>query len=111
MGIENFGTIENIQGRASAPRQLADSEDISGGVEAQLGNYSRLTLFLDVEGAVDIEIEFSPDGENWYSPVTDSPISYDSATTDVLEIGYVADRLRLTATDGTTVSAQVYEVV
>ena len=111
MGIDTFGEIEQIKSRASQDRQLADSEDISTGAETAIGNVSAWTLFLDVEGQIDITLEFSPDGDNWYTPEGESPLSYDSATTDVLEIGYDVAAVRLTGSNGTNVTAQTFEVV
>ena len=111
MTIYTEGEISQIGGRATRDRQLANSQDISGGVTTTIGNVTAWTLFLDVEGSVDITLELSPDGENWFEPDKDSPITYDTATTDVLEIGYDVAAVRLTGSNGTNVTAQTYEVV
>lgn len=87
---------------------LANSEDISGGVSTSLPDAEKHTLFIDVDGAVDVTVELSPDGgTNWFEPGGDSPLSYSGATTDVVLIEYVADSIRLTGDNTTAVSATV----
>ena len=112
MGIDTFGSVEQIKSRATRDRQLANGEDISTGVTATIGNVSKFSLFIETAGAVNITIEFSPDGgSNWYTVQSDSPLEYGGAVTDSIEIGIAADKIRLTGSNTTNVTAQLYEVV
>lgn len=87
-------------------------EDISGGVEAKIGNVDSVTLFLDAAGAVDVTVEFSPDGgTNWFSPRDESPVSFAGANGEIVHIEYNADRIRLTGSNTTGVEAAIREVV
>jgi len=118
MPIRNLGTIEQLRGRRAADSQLADSEDISDGVEAEIGDVAYLTLYLAVESAIDVTVELSPDGgSTWYEPggakttPGESPISFDNAATEILSLGYQPTAIRLTGSNNTAVSAQLREVV
>jgi len=86
---------------------IADAEDISGGVEAELSNYDRWTLYVHVAGAIDITVELSPDGGTTWYEIDESPYSYGGVTDDTEEFGYDADRIRLTGSNATNVTAQV----
>lgn len=87
-------------------------QDISGGVGAKVGNVDSVTIFLDTAGAVDVTVEFSPDGgTNWYEPAGESPVQFSSAGTDLVHVEYNVDRVRLTGSDTTGVKAQLREVV
>ena len=82
------------------------SADISGGVEAELGNYRRWTLYLHADGAIDVNIYLSPDGSNWYQP-DESPVSFEGAGDKVIEMGYDAYKIKLVGSNTTLVTAQV----
>lgn len=112
MSLETLTKIEELKDRFASNSQLADSEDTSGGVETAIGDVQSYSLFLDVGGAVDLTVKLSPDGgETWYEPRDESPISFGGANTDVYWFEYDADRLRLTGSNDTPVSAQIREVV
>lgn len=112
MALSSNGEITELKSRGGSTDKFADAEDISGEVETPIGNVSKLTLYLETAGAVNIAVEFSPNGgTDWYSAVGESPLEYGSATTDIVEIGYSADRLRLTGSNGTAVTAEIHEVV
>jgi len=86
---------------------IADAEDISGGVTASLANFDRWTLLIHVGGAIDITVEVSPDnGTTWYE-IPESVLSYSAATDDVLNLGYDATDIRLTGSNTTSTTAQV----
>lgn len=90
----------------------AVQQDISGGVETDVSNVDAVTIYLDVAGAVNVTVEFSPDdGANWYEPAAESPVEFSSAGTDLVHVEYNVDRLRLTGSDSTGVKAQIREVV
>lgn len=86
---------------------ICDAADISGGVTAELSNYSRWTLYIHVAGAIDITVELSPDGGSTWYEIPESALSYSAAADDVLEMGYDATRIRLTGSNATNVTAQV----
>jgi len=112
MVVETSTEIEELKGRLASASQLADSEDTSNGVETVIGDVQSYTLFLDVGGAVDLTVELSPDGgETWFEPRDESPISFGGSNTDVYWFEYDADRLKLTGSNDTPVSAQIREVV
>jgi hypothetical protein len=112
MSLETLTKIEELKGRFASDRKLADSEDTSEGVETSIGDVASYSLFLDVEGAVDLRVYLSPDGgETWYEPRDDSPISFGGENTDIYWFEYDADRLRLVGSNNTPVTAQVREVV
>jgi len=111
MPVQTSTEIETLNGRLGEDRQLADEEDISGGVETEISDVTTFTLYLDVAGAVDLTVELSPDGGTWYEPRTESPVSFDGADTDIYLMRYDATAIRLTGSNGTDVTAQVREVV
>ncbi|AXG09479.1 hypothetical protein [Haloplanus rubicundus] len=112
MSLETLTKIEELKGRFASDSQLADNEDTSGGVETSIGDVASYSLFLDVEGAIDLRVYLSPDGgETWYEPREESPISFGGSNTDVYWFEYDADRIRLVGTNDTPVTAQVREVV
>ena len=85
---------------------ICESADISGGVEKEVGNYRRWTLYIHAEGAIDVTIKLSPDGANWYEP-DESPISFSAAGDKVIEMGYDAYKVKLTGSNTTPVTAQI----
>jgi len=111
MPVQTSTEIETLNGRLGEDRQLADAEDISGGVETEISDVTTFTLFLDVNGAVDLTVELSPDGDSWYEPRTESPVSFSGENTDIYLMRYDATAIRLTGNNGTAVTAQVREVV
>jgi hypothetical protein len=110
MGLD---TLVEFTGRTAGTAGLTTGqEDISEGVEAEVGNVDSVTIFLDVAGAVNVTVEFSPDGgTNWYQPAGESPIEFTEASTDVVHVDYNVDRIRLSGSDATAVKAQLREVV
>jgi len=85
---------------------ICSSADISAGVEAEIGNYKRWTLYIHADDAIDITIQLSPDGSNWYEP-DESPVSFDAAGDKVIEMGYDAYKIRLIGSNTAAVTAQV----
>jgi hypothetical protein len=111
MALETDTDIRSLKGREQTRRELADTEDISSGVEEPVGNVSAFTLFIEVAGSVNITVEFSPDGgETWYQPRNESPLKFSEANTDLVFVDYVADAVRLTASNSTNVTAELREV-
>ena len=106
MGLDT--EVEKIKARGASGTALTDgAEDISDGVEASLstgtGAASSATLFIATDGAVELTIEFSPDGETWREPGDESPIGFDAAGEDVAFIDYDAAAVRITASNDTPV--------
>ena len=107
MGLD--AEVEKIKARGASGTSLTDgAEDISEGVEATLstgtGAASSATLFIKTEGAIELTIEFSPDGSVWYEPTAESPIVFDGADEDVAFIEYDAAAIRVTGSTTTAVN-------
>ena len=101
--------IEVVKARGSRSTTLTNgAEDISGGVTAPMstgkGAGTSATLFIETQGAVDLTIEFSPDGSAWYEPQSQMPITFSEAGTEVLHMGYDASALKVTASNSTAVN-------
>jgi len=112
MSLDTNTTIDNLKARNSENKKVVDSEDISGNVTEPIDDLRNFTLYLKVSGAVDITVELSPDdGSNWYEPADDSPVEFSGSGTDIVLIRYQANKIRLTGSNGTDVTAQVREVV
>jgi len=111
MPQESFGDY-TIRRRAAGESGLTDgAEDITGSVEAEVDDVSAFTLFLGAQGAVDVEVELSPDdGSTWYE-APESPVSFGEGGAEVVHIRYNVTNIRLTGSDATPVEAQVREVV
>lgn len=86
---------------------IASTEDISGGVTAELSNYDRWTLYLKLTAACDITVELSPDGGTTWYEIEESPFSYGAAGDGTEEFGYDATDIRLTSSTADNVTAQV----
>ena len=86
---------------------IASAEDISAGKTAALKNFKRWTLYLKVAAAMDITIELSPDGETTWFEVPESPISFSAAGDNIIEMGYDATHIRLTASTTDNVTALI----
>lgn len=112
MPVGVSGDIEELQGRATIERPLTDGlEDISGGTASELSDASSWTLFLGVEGAVQVEVSLSPDGGTTWYVAPESPVEFSEASADIIVMGYDASAVRLEASDATGVEAQIFEVV
>ena len=109
MPVETDTDVNSIDGRGTADAPLTDGpEDIQTGRTADLstgdGAPSTATLFIETEGATELTIEFSPDGEAWFEPLDESPVGYDSAAQDVALIDYDAAAVRVSASNSTKVN-------
>jgi len=104
-------TFTQFERRLGADSKLADNEDISGGVSQEVKDVSSFTVYLSAGSAVDVTVELSPDGgTTWYEP-EESPVSIDGSTDGVERISYDCNKLRLTGSDTTPVTAKIREVV
>lgn len=112
MPVESTTEIENITGRDGRLRELQpEPGDISGGVEAAVGDVSSLTLYLSAAGAVTVTVKASPDGgETWFA-LPESPVEFTEADDDAILINYDMNRIELSGSDGTDVQAILREVV
>lgn len=112
MPVDTETDVKTIRGRGAAKSSLTDGdEDISGGVTADLttinGSPSSATVFVDTNGEVDLTLEFSPDGNNWFEPAEGSPVKYGSETTDLIFTEYDAEKIRITASNSTKVNLKL----
>lgn len=102
--------VEKIEAREAVGTPLTDGpEDISEGVTESLstgsGSPSSSTLYISTKGAMNVKIEFSPDGgSTWYEPANESPIGFDAAGEDVAFIEYDASQIRVTGSNSTNVN-------
>lgn len=113
MTVEVSSEETNISGREGGHGLLADAENISGsGVEAKTSNTESTTLYLSVDGAVNISVEVSPDGgEHWYV-LPESPVKFSGSEDNAIRFAYDFNRLRVSSDDaGVGVTAQIREVV
>jgi hypothetical protein len=102
--------IEQIKGRLGDDREIADAEDISGGVEEDVANVSSFTLYISAAAAVNVTVKMTPDGSTWYT-IPESPIEFSEAGDAVLHVDYDTSAVQLTGSNGTSVTAQIKEVV
>ena len=113
IGQKNLAELfaDHRQTRYAQTVTIADNEDVSGGIIAELYYYLRWTIFIKTQGDVELTVEMSPDdGNTWYE-IPDSPLSYGEATDHVIEFGYDADKMRITANTSTAVTAQIKGIV
>jgi len=114
MPQESFGDY-TIRRRAAGESGLTDGEeDLTGGIEAEVGDVSAFTLYLGVStaSAVEVEVYLSPDGGETYYEPDESPVSLASDDESAVEhIPYNASAVKLVASDATPVKAQIREVV
>lgn len=112
MGVDANSTVEGINDRGGYDNELQNpAGDIENGVERELDkNPQSYTLFLDVAGAVDVTVELSPNGEDWFEP-TDSPIKFSAAGTEIVHFDYDFNHIRLAGSDATNVLALDREVL
>ncbi len=106
--------------RQTAPANLSGrtinivlpAADINAGVAVALPPFSRWTLYIEGTAADNIRVELSPNGgADWYR-IEESPFTIDAQGFSTTELGYDADRIRLTNETGTDVTAaQVRGVV
>lgn len=114
MTVDVSSETTNISDRAGGSSKVADAANISTGKVVKTNDVESSTLFLDVDGAVNVTLEFSPndEGDDWYQPREGSPVEFSQANTEIVEIGYDYRRLRLTSDDANVaVTAEVREVV
>lgn len=111
MTVNTRSETTNISDRSGGQAKLADAENISTGATAETANTASTTLYLHVEGAVDITVEASPDGgETWYV-LPESPVQFTAAGDNAVQFGYDFNRIRVTGSNSTAVTAQLREVV
>ena len=87
---------------------ICEDENISSGVEASLKAYKRWTLYLKAAGAINVTIKLYDGSE--YHEIDESPISFSSAGSRVLSMGYDAYKIKLTGSNTTAVTARVVGV-
>lgn len=102
----------NISDRASDTGMLAEAQDVSGdGVQAWTSATRSTTLYLHAAAAVEVEVEVSPDGGSTWYTLPESPVVFGEQGDDAVKIEYDFNRIRLTGSNATNVTAQVREVV
>lgn len=108
MPVDTNTEVNSIDGRGTAGEPITNGfEDISAGVTADLstgdGAPSTATLYIATEGAIELTIEFSPDGETFREPAEESPIEFTEAGEDVAFIDYDAAAVRVESSNATGV--------
>jgi hypothetical protein len=103
----DFNQRVNNWARNASTLTIATNDDISGGVTQALENYSAYSLYLTTAGAVDVTVELSPDSESNYMEPSESPIVFNAAGDEIIEIAHPATHIRLTGSNATQVTAVV----
>ena len=118
MTVNTNSERTNISDREGGSALLADAANLSAGVTAKTSDVDSATLYLSVDGAVEVEVEASPDGgETWFvlpeSPLDlAAPADGEDTRDDAVVFRYDFNRLRLTSSDaGVAVTAAIREVV
>lgn len=109
--IEKTGVA--LGGRTSIRTDVAkDFEDFSDGITADPVEAPNTTIYLESKGAVDLEIELSPDGgNNWYELPNDSPVKFSTDEVVLLEFEYDFDKIRFTSDSETGIKNQIFQTV
>lgn len=112
MVVHTSSEQTNISSRDAGSALLADAANISTGVTAAASASESTTLFLSVDGAVEVTVEVSPNGgETWFT-LPESPVKFGGTGDDAIQFRYDFDRLRLTSNDAdVAVTAALREVV
>ena len=118
MTVNTSSERTNISDREGGSELLADESNLSTGVTAKTSDVESSTLFLSVDGAVEVEVEASPNGgETWFvlpeSPLDlAAPADGEDTRDDAVHLLYNFNRLRLTSDDAAVaVTAALREVV
>jgi hypothetical protein len=118
MVVHTSSEQTNISSRDAGSALLADAANISTGVTASASASESTTLYVAVDGAVELTVEASPDGGSTWFVLPESPLSLDApaqgedTNDDAVVFGYDFNRLRLTAsTADVSVTAAIREVV
>lgn len=85
---------------------ICTNANISTGVSKTTKPYYSVSLYIQTAGAINITIEITPDGTNWY-PVPEGVRFYGAATKDIIEIGYTLQGIKLTGSNTTNVTASI----
>jgi len=101
--------VNALTGGASAGETvtIASAIDISGGVVGNVGNYNRWSLYINASAAIDITVELSPDAGATYYDISESPLVFSAAGDEVYEMGYTANRIRLTGSNVNVCTVQI----
>lgn len=101
----------NLSGRGAGETALANGDDLTGGVEAAIADVQSFTVYLSVDGAVNVDVRASPDGgDSWYS-LPEGPVRFESAGDEAIHVRYNMTDLKLVASNDTAVTAQIRQVV
>lgn len=112
MALDTNSDVRNIEGRGTARERLTNGpEDIRNGTEALLttgdGAPASATLYIETEGAVEITVELSHDGETFREPASEMPIEFDGPGTEIILIQYDAAAVRVSASNSTLVDVDL----
>lgn len=112
MVLDTNSERTNLSGRGSGEAMLADGDDLTDAVDARIADVQSFTVYLSVDGEVEIEVSASPDGgDSWYT-LPESPVRFAAAGEDAIHVRYNMTHLRLQSNDGgVDVTAQIRQVV
>jgi len=94
---------------ASPNYTLADNEDISAGktfTVTEEYKWRNTSLYLRTNGAIDISLEFAPEGSDFYEP-EESPLVFSTAGTNIYEINFAWKAIRITGSNSSNVTAKL----
>jgi len=112
MTVNTNSQRTNISDREGGSALLADAANLSAGVTAKTSDVDSATLYLSVDGAVEVEVEASPDGGETWFVLPESPVKFSGTDDDAVHLLYNFNRLRLTSDDAAVaVTAALREVV
>lgn len=86
---------------------ICDDEDITGSAAASLYAFDQWSLYLWSDGINWVSIELSPDGQVNWCEITESPVVMASDSCSIIEMGYTASDIRLTASEVANVTGIV----
>mgnify|MGYP000046422347 CR=1 FL=1 len=110
VGDWTAGEISVDENTGATTTELASADDISGGVSTSISkrNY---TVYLENTGASssDVTISYSPDGGNTYFDDPNGVITVSSGSTEMVEIGYEATNIQVTASNTEPFNVHIVE--
>ena len=106
-GISGTGNSITVSNRDGDTLDISNTADISGGVNKDIPNFSKYSLFLATGGAIDITVRLSPDGGSTNYLIDESPISFGGAGEKVIELGYTANHIILVGSNANNVTSQI----
>lgn len=105
LGVRSVDSEGNIY-------EVANSQDISAGITEDLNNNDDLTIFISTDDAIDITVEFSANGTDWFTyQDDDDDFVFAGAGDRIFEINFKAPHIRFTGSNTTLTTIHMFEVM